>query len=353
MKHANLVVKSAQRNTEKSSALSWLRIIATIAVVASHAWSTLTDNPDMFLLTGAEKCFLETAYSLLKWPVPCFFMITGALLLKKEKDISVEDYFSKYVKRMLLALVVFGIPYGILMLIFNGHSISFSLIPKAIRLVINGESFGHLWYLYTLIGLYLFLPVIKVIVKYGSKQLVSYMLVLMFVFNFCFPFMNDLLGLEIAFKLPVTTYPLFFLLVGHYIFNEKPAWADHTALAVAGTGMCVVIIILVGITGRSLATVMSYSSPVAAVFAMSIFSLFNKIHFPANQTVWRIDRLCFGVYLIHPLFIQFCYKFLHIVPIGNNTYPISSLVFAIGFTAIAFTASWVMSLIKPLKKYIV
>ena len=57
MKHANLVVKSAQLNNEKSSALSWLRIIATIAVVASHTWSTLTDNPDMFLLTGAEKCF--------------------------------------------------------------------------------------------------------------------------------------------------------------------------------------------------------------------------------------------------------------------------------------------------------
>ena len=217
-----------------SSALCYLRIFATVMVVASHAWSTLPENPDMFTLTAAETTFFEIAYSLTKWCVPVFFMVTGALLLKKDKEITVGDCIWKYAKRMFLALVIFGIPYALLMIIFETRKISLSMIPETIIRVINGDSFGHLWYLYTLIGIYLFLPFIKVFINNSSKQVLIYILVLMFIFNFCFPFINALTGLSIAFTLPLTTYPLLYLLLGHFIFNEKPDWAKKIWLPVIG-----------------------------------------------------------------------------------------------------------------------
>lgn len=335
-----------------SGALSCLRIFATVAVVASHAWSTLTDNLDMFSLTASESAFLITAYSLTKWAVPVFFMITGALFLRSDKQIGIRDCIFKYAKRILLALVIFGIPYGMLMSLFETKELSLSILPDAILRVINGESFGHLWYLYTLIGIYLFLPVIKIFTDRATKGQMGYLLLILFVFNFCMPTINRLTGSSIAFKLPLTTYPLFYLLLGHVLYNERPQWVYRPWLAEAGIAICALTVLTVGISGGNLNIAMGYSSPVAALFAASVFLLFNRYEKPASQRVWELDRLCFGVYLIHPLFIQFVYKFLHIVPIGNGLYPVLSMLFALVFIAVSFGASWVMAQIKPLKKYV-
>ena len=321
-------------------------------IVASHAWSTLPENPDLFNLTASETTFLEIAYNLTKWCVPSFFMVTGALLLRKDKEITIRDCIWKYTKRMLLALVIFGIPYALLMIYFDTKTISLSMIPESILRVINGNSFGHLWYLYTLIGIYLFLPFLKLFVNNASKQVFQYTLITMLIFNFCLPLVNVLTGLEIAFKLPLTAYPVFYLLLGYYIHNEKPEWAGKTWIAVAGVFLSAGIIIAVRMRGGSLSSIMSYASPVAVMFTTGIFILFDQIKRNCSERVWKIDRLCFGVYLIHPLFIQFCYKFLHVTPTENSLYPVLSIVFALAFTVIAFIASWVMSLIKPLKKYV-
>ena len=335
-----------------SGALSCLRIFATVAVVISHAWSTLTDNLDMFSVTPSESIFLTTAYSLTKWAVPVFFMITGALFLRRDKQISIRDCIVKYAKRMLLALVIFGIPYGVLMSLFETKRVSFFLLPDALIRVLNGESFGHLWYLYTLIGIYLFLPVIKAFTDRATKGQLGYLLLILFVFNFCFPMVDTLAGTHIAFKLPLTTYPLFYLLLGHYFYNEKPQWTQAAWIPVAGTAVSVTVVLAVGIAGLPLGYVMDYSRPVCALFAASLFLLFNRIKKPASERVWALDRLCFGVYLIHTLFIQFVYKFLHITPIGTPLYPVLAVVFALVFTVLSFAASWVMAQIKPLKKYV-
>lgn len=335
-----------------SGALSCLRIFATVAVVISHAWSTLTDNPDMFSVTPSENTFLVTAYSLTKWAVPVFFMITGALFLRKDKQISIRDCLCKYTKRILLALVIFGIPYGMLMSLFETKHISLSLLPDAIIRLINGDSFGHLWYLYTLVGIYLFLSFIKAFTDRATKGQLGYLLLILFVFNFCVPMIDTLTGSHIAFKLPLTTYPLFYLLLGHYFYNEKPKWAEEAWIPVVGTAVSVTVVLTVGIAGLPLGYAMDYNRPVCALFAASMFLLFNRIGKPASGRVWALDRLCFGVYLIHPLFIQLVYKFLHITPIGTPTYPVLSMVFALGFAALSFAASWVMAQIKPLKKYV-
>jgi len=335
-----------------SGALSSLRIFATVAVVISHAWSTLTDNLDMFSVTPSESTFLITAYSLTKWAVPVFFMITGALFLCRDKQISIRDCIFKYAKRMLLALVIFGIPYGMLMTLFETKSISLLMLTDAVIRLINGDSFGHLWYLYTLIGIYLFLPFIKAFTDRTTKEQLGYMLLILFVFNFCLPLIDKLAGLHIAFKLPLTTYPLFYLLLGHYFYNERPKLAEEAWIPVAGVAVSVIIVLTMGITGLPLGYAMDYDRPVAALFAASLFLLFNRHEKPASGCVWALDRLCFGVYLIHPLFIQFVYKFLHITPIGRPLYPLLSVVFALVFTLLSFAASWVMAQIKPLKKYV-
>lgn len=96
----------------------------------------------------------------------------------------------------------------------------------------------------------------------------------------------------------------------------------------------------------------SYNSPLIAILASSIFILFERYNGYESNIIWKIDRLCFGVYLIHPLFIQFVYRFLKIIPVNFNTYPIITIMMFTFFTICAFLSSFIMRLIKPLKNYV-
>lgn len=96
-----------------------------------------------------------------------------------------------------------------------------------------------------------------------------------------------------------------------------------------------------------------YNSPL--VLAVSVFMFYVCCMRDSGVTtvfIWKIDRLCFGVYLIHPLFIQFVYKFLKITPITFDYYIIMTFLFAAAFALVAFIASWVMSRIKIMRRWV-
>ena len=68
--------------------------------------------------------------------------------------------------------------------------------------------------------------------------------------------------------------------------------------------------------------------------------------------LWIVDRLCFGAYLIHPLFIQFTYRFLKAIPINFSLYPVVTVLFALLFIELSFAASWIMRKKEFLRKYV-
>ena len=69
-------------------------------------------------------CFRNDGYQMMYWAVPVFFIITGVLLLNPSKSITATDCIWKYEKRIVLALLIFGIPFAILKLVMeNGVSI--------------------------------------------------------------------------------------------------------------------------------------------------------------------------------------------------------------------------------------
>ena len=53
------------------------------------------------------------------WAVPCFVMVTGALLLDENREVSFDKLFNKYILRVLGALVVFSMVFRIFDIIMD------------------------------------------------------------------------------------------------------------------------------------------------------------------------------------------------------------------------------------------
>ena len=310
-------------------------------------------NREFFGITSSQVAYLDGIRYLMHWHVPVFFMITGALLLNRARDLTIT-MCKKYARRILLALLVFGIPFALLELVFSTGSFSPQMVWKAVLNTINGDNWDHMWYLYTIVGIYLLLPLFKRFTDSADQSEVRYVLLVLALYDFCIPEVDALTGTHIGFAVPVA-YPIFYLLLGKLLADKKPSWLNKRTICVAGLAatMCLAAVICVFFQENA-GLVTRYDSPVIALGACFSFSLFKGLSVPDrwSAAIWKIDRLCFGVYLIHPVFINFVYKFLHLTPVGFSAFQFVLALFFFGFVILSFFASWVMSLIPPLKKYI-
>jgi surface polysaccharide O-acyltransferase-like enzyme len=97
-------------------------------------------------------------------------MITGVLFLNPEKDITLEKMLKKYVFRIVLAIILFGIPYCFMEIIFDANMVfNIGQIGVAILNAVQGKSWDHIWYLYMIAGLYLCIPLIKIFINFLYK----------------------------------------------------------------------------------------------------------------------------------------------------------------------------------------
>ena len=297
--------------------------------------------------------FFEAARASVFWDVPVFFMITGALLLNPEKKLSIK-HILLYIRRVLLVIFIFGVPCAILMTMMelNVKVINWEVIQISFVSVIENTALGHFWYLYVLTGIYLILPLLKIFVKNANNVEIIFLMVSLLIFDFVFPLISKIGGIDIAFNIPLT-YPCFYMLLGYLMSKSKNQLMRYRKTAAIVVFTLFAFSWILNYTTIVDATILfSYSSPIIVLYAAGLFMLFATGNWKTRDYIWNIDRLCFAVYIIHVLLIQFCYRVLKIQPIHCVLYPAQTFAFGVIFTVSSFLGAWALYKIKPLKKYV-
>ncbi|MGA2506360.1 MAG: acyltransferase family protein [Chitinispirillaceae bacterium] len=141
------------------------RIISCFAVVFLHVAGNIVYNGPGYGPVAWWAGNFYNAFS--RWSVPFFLMITGTLLLAPEKSDSVSFFYRKRFRRILVPLIFWTMVYSLIRLwphfCDRGALVSESI--KLLRDVLSGNVYYHLWYVYMLVGLYLFLPVVRFVVR--------------------------------------------------------------------------------------------------------------------------------------------------------------------------------------------
>lgn len=340
----------AERTKEIQPWISRLRIVATLAVVMIHTCATFVYSG--FSCTTAERLYLDILSSLSGFSVPLFLMITGALLLRPEKEITYGVCLKKYMARVVACLFLFGAGYGATRMYFSYAKVGFwnYFVDNILYSFISGESSIHFWYLYALIGIYMILPILKAFVRGDEDGTnIGWALLLLLAFDFVMPLIEGFTGANIAFYIPVT-YTVFYPLLGYYLYR-------HLRIGIKIDIAAIVIVVAAYVAAEAIGsnrdTVISYSSPLAAVAAAAIFDLFRHLNRRSRNTalLWEVDRLCFGVYLIHPFFIYVSYWLIGLTPITfAGLYPLTTIGLWLVFCLCSFACTWVMMQIPILRR---
>lgn len=195
--------------------LDCLRCIAILLVIVLHAMSPILSNPVYYGIPSWYLCLLQNPLNRIG--VPLFFMISGYLLLRSPDTLRPSTFYRRHLLRLALPLCTWNLVYLLADALRIGAPVS--LYAFLSSLLNRGQSY-HMWFVYTMMGIYLTAPFLKRITDAcTSRQLFLLLLILIFPTSIR-PLLNTVLPVYIYLFDPIMEgYLGFFLLgymLGHY-----------------------------------------------------------------------------------------------------------------------------------------
>ena len=314
-----------KRKKDRIWYLECLRVLAMLSVISFHVSKTALSDFSFSLFTSS--CLL-CVRNLVHYAVPIFFMISGALLLNPNKNLSIERLCKQYLIKYLLITVLFGGVYSCLEQIFDKKTISWPVIRSGIDNMIHGDSWAHMWYMYTLIWVMMLLPVLRLIVYKFKKEEIKYTIVVIMMFVSFTGIINAYSSRELGITYPINFIYCFYMLVGYWIHNNVFKFKEKTSIII----LVVIIFVLCALAFMDIYNVITCEpwignqSPLIVLYSILIFNLGHlKIKERAENKIIKnivtsLSENSFLIYLLHMFWINILYKWINFNPFSFNPF---------------------------------
>lgn len=338
----------------KNERYSYIRALACIAIIGIHTvYSSIGLFPDS--VPGGSVWLYRMTLNNLMWAVPCFIMVTGALLLDQNKPLTYKKLFGKYIGRILLAIVFWGLIYILFEVTVEQKETSFKVLLSDLYEIFAGTSWSHMWYLYCLIGLYLLLPFYKKVAEASTVVDLRYLLIVYLIFLSLMPILK-IWDINSGFYIHVSSIYPFWLFCGYGIKEGvlKKKVSMFWTLFILGTFALVLLSYLRWMHSiTSLETFFGYSSIFVVMQAVGILGILLYTNWKGISFLRRIllaiDANSFGIYLVHLMFIRGMLKRVGLNPFEyGGGWCMLGLVFV--NLIISYIIVWIIKKIPLLRK---
>lgn len=299
---------------DNTSWLDNLRVIATISVVLLHVAAPLLYRYPNF---DASNWLIANLYdSLVRFCVPVFVMITGALLLKKQYQLA--DYLKKRVARIIYPFLFWITIYSVHALIILKSGFQ---QPLSDILTISDSKFGykttyHFWYIYMIIGIYFLIPLISKLIRNAKEKQILYFLTIWFlVVSVTNPMFDEYLP---TFNLKYFGGFVGYLVLGYYLSVknfEKVKNIKNISLVIFVFGVLLTAFgtyFLSTYKRQFTADLYTYFSPNVIIAATGLFLFIKHINIKNNKLISirkTINKHSFGIYFVHVMVLYWLNRF--------------------------------------------
>lgn len=341
-----------------------LKVISVFAMILLHVASS---NFYAVEVTSIKWQIFNFYDSLVRFCVPVFVMCSGVFFLDNVKDITIRKIFAKYILRIAITFICWSLAYvlfGIYIKCISGDDMMYLSMKRYIEQLLTGHY--HMWFLYTIIGLYLIAPILRLITK--DKKLTEYFLLLAFIF--CF-FVNTITiipqakeiysifgsKLNIVFFNGYTSY----FVLGYYLHNNELNKRMRGLIYTLGAFSVIFTIVgnsLISLVENSASTKLYDNLLLNILFASMAIFLFikqlieKKVHSERFVSIITIiSKFSFAIYLVHDFFL-IIFKELGLSTLEYNAIifiPIKALIVfwlsflvACGLNRIPILNKWIM-----------
>lgn len=365
-----------------------LRLIAIFMVICSHSADPFNVSPEA--RANPDYNFWGSIYGVFMRPcVPLFAMLTGMLLLPIKENMG--RFYRKRIPRVAVPFILWSLFYnlfpwitGVLgidrsllstMFAYAGDAPSQTFSDSLHNVLLIPFNFSiyttHLWYIYMLIDLYLFLPIFSTWVAQASDKQKKVFLVL-WAFSLFFPYLKEFVTHNLGGACAWNDFGILYyfsgyigyLLLGHYLKNAQQRFSAKNVVPLS----LIAIVIGYAITYYGFRTMTAHAdateeqvelfwlfcSPQVAMMTIACFLMVQRININSHiiQTALKNLTQCgLGIYMIHYFMVGLGYLIVDIigVPISMRIATTALIVFATSWLSAALiyrafpkAAKWIM-----------
>ena len=316
--------------------LDFLKVIAIFLMVANHC----VDN-----VTPAERALpwynlWGSVYNSFTRPaIPLFMMVTGILLLPTKMDMG--SFYKKRISRVLIPFLVWSVLYNLFpwftgllncepetIHVFFKWADTSQAFDDALRNILmipfNFSAFAvQMWYVYLLIGIYLYIPVFSAWVEKSDKRSQRIFLAIWAVSLFV-PYLRNYLTENLFGECSWNEFGLFYyfagfsgyMLLGYHLVKYPLQMSKVSKYALAAIAFAIgYAVTLIGfknataVEGQSEAMVelfFTFCSPNVALMTFAIFLIAKDLRFEnkrVNRFISQFSICTFGIWMCHYLFV--------------------------------------------------
>ncbi|RZJ64307.1 MAG: hypothetical protein EOO50_16025 [Flavobacterium sp.] len=280
-----------------------MRVVATFTVVMIHVADPVAKK---LAATNNHEWLTALFFDSFRFCVPFFLMISGALLLGKPD--SLPDFFRKRMSRILPPFLLWSLVYIIHKLIsqMKQTPVDAGDIAAFVWSNIQNPAYYHLWFMYVLIGLYLFYPILSRFARHAKNSELLYFLGIWFALQFFeFPVFREVLP---AFELRYFTGAIGYPVLGYYLARNDFGVKSRLYGGLLFVSSLVFTFLISwhystnGITRAVDETFFMINTPNVVLMSTGLF-LWIREYKPTNLKVIeyasRFGKYSYGIYLAH------------------------------------------------------
>ena len=294
-----------------------LRALAIFAVIILH---NAADYDEQLGEIPQNYWWAGTIWNgLVRFCVPMFVIISGALLLRAGTTVSIKEVFLKRLPRILIPLVFWSIVYVLFDNYNSDKTFSEINVKELVKTFYEGPVAYHLWFLYMLIGIYLLYPVINFFITAAEEIHVRYFLIVWFLVNCIIGILDIIFNVNIGIELNFFTGYVGYFVLGYYLNTflfTIQALRNAYLLGIAGFIISVLfpyLCIALHIQVRH-ALIESDFTPDIVFSAAGLFlwmkNKYAEVEKPTgtHKVINEISKESLGIYLVHVLVMEIIFS---------------------------------------------
>lgn len=327
-------------NSKREYSFDILRVISMCMVIIIHVSNVYSRSYG--IISNQSFLFSLIFNTISRISVPIFLMISGALLL--ERDFNKKKYLNR-IKKFIILTIIWDIIYLVWEYYYLGITYNnfYKLLLEPFR--------AHLWYLYTILIIYIIQPLLKIILEKSNKKIKILLLILWLLFS--------TISIKISF---IANYFTIFCYIGYFIIgNYLYKYIKKNELKKYTLPLFILIVISYGISivlnymfsrryNMFYNLFFAYRTPFIIIATFSFFTIIvSNNNKKISNFIISLSDLSFGVYLIHGIFLDITVKsFIY----GSINSLIGIPLFFIIILISSLVSVFILKKIKYIKKIV-
>lgn len=295
------------KNNTLSINVDFIRVISIFAVVLLHISAALVVEIKDY---SSYKWIIGNFFdSFVRWCVPVFIMLSGYLLLQKNKlNEKPATFYKKRFFRLgfpILVWSIFFLIWGIIKTTIKGVEEP-TLFNNIVLPLLTGTPHYHLWFLFMIICLYLVTPLIrKLVLVLSTKELWTYTIIFLIISSV--ETFYESTKYKPFFLNFIQYIPYFILgyLISKVTYSKKYFTYSTIIFIFSNITTFVGTYYFVNNFDNNQYILYNYLSITTVIASITIFYILLNVNISKQiKKLSLIAPMTLGIYIIHPLFIE-------------------------------------------------